>query len=66
MVAHPPGRRARLPLAVAALLAAASAGALVQPAQAAQTPPPPQDRGCNEGSINSWARSAARPASSPY
>ncbi|MFD9488030.1 serine hydrolase domain-containing protein [Streptomyces sp. NPDC059991] len=44
VVAHLPGRRARLPLAVAALLAAASAGALVQPAQAARTPPPPQDR----------------------
>ncbi|MEU1071062.1 MULTISPECIES: serine hydrolase domain-containing protein [unclassified Streptomyces] len=44
MVAHPPGRRARLPLAVAALLAAASAGALVRPAQAAQTPPAPHDR----------------------
>ncbi|MFK8911247.1 serine hydrolase domain-containing protein [Streptomyces sp. YS-3] len=44
MLAHLPGRRARLPLAVAALLAAASAGALVQPAQAAQTPPAPHDR----------------------
>ncbi|MFF1477594.1 serine hydrolase domain-containing protein [Streptomyces sp. NPDC058301] len=49
MVTHLPGRRARLPLAVAALLAAASAGALVQPAHARQTPPPPQDRALQRG-----------------
>ncbi|WP_190089291.1 serine hydrolase domain-containing protein [Streptomyces melanogenes] len=41
-------RRARLPLAVAALLAAASAGALVPSAQAVQTPPP-QDRALQRG-----------------
>ncbi|WHM40442.1 serine hydrolase domain-containing protein [Streptomyces sp. BPTC-684] len=49
VVAHLPGRRARLPLAVAALLAAASAGALVRPAQAAQTPPPPRDPALQRG-----------------
>ncbi|GAA0589109.1 serine hydrolase domain-containing protein [Streptomyces crystallinus] len=49
MVAHLAGRRSRLPLAVAALLAAASAGALVPPVQAAPAPEPSHDRGLQRG-----------------
>lgn len=49
MVVHPPGRRTRLPLAVATLLAAASAGALVQPVQAAPAPWPPRDKALQQG-----------------